>query len=149
MQNTFLQNLSRLSADTSQRLVEKGVFTSENIIAWVVVITGAVLIQLFFPPGTRTISKRTWAENFGSFYRYGFWAVFGMTIPSKYLREYRCPNCNKLLAKGKLSHKDDVLEVKCRGCSTIHMFRGEDADIIEKRSVLLREGKIPDPELAK
>jgi len=148
MQNT-LRNLVKSSKDAGQGLVESGIFANENIITGAIIIFGALLIQFFFPPGTRSISRKTWSENFGNFYHYGFWSILGLNIDPKYLREYRCPNCDKLLAKGSLRHKDDVLEVKCRGCSAIHMFRGEDADIIEKRSVLLREGKIPDPELAK
>lgn len=67
-------------------------------------------------------------------------------IDPKYLREYRCPSCNKLLAKGVLADKDSVLEVKCRGCSTICLFKGEDAEIVKKRSELLKTGVIPDTE---
>lgn len=108
---------------------------------------GVLLIQLFFPKGTRTISRRLFLDNFQHLLG-GVTAIPGFVagIDSKYLREYRCPTCHKLLAKGYLFHKDDVLEVKCRGCSTIHLFKGEDAEIIEKRSELLKKGLIPDTE---
>ncbi|MBI2003534.1 MAG: Com family DNA-binding transcriptional regulator [Parcubacteria group bacterium] len=86
-------------------------------------------------------------ENF-SFLQDGLIMLPGLAagIDNKYLREYRCPSCHKLLAKGQLNHRDDILEVKCRGCSTICLFKGEDAEIIEKRSGLLRQGLIPDPD---
>lgn len=108
---------------------------------------GVLLIQLFFPKGTRTISRRLFIENFHHLQN-GLMAIPGFVagIDSKYLREYRCPTCHKLLAKGYLFHKDDVLEVKCRGCSTICLFKGEDAEIIQKRSELLKQGLIPDTE---
>lgn len=110
------------------------------------VFAGVLLIQLFFPKGTRTISRRLFIENFHLYN--GFLAIPGLAlgIDSKYLREYRCPTCHKLLAKGYLFHKEDVLEVKCRGCATICLFKGADAEIIEKRSELLKQGLIPDSE---
>lgn len=65
------------------------------------------------------------------------------SLDKKYLKEYRCPTCNKLLAKGSMSSHDDLLEVKCRGCSTICLFRGEHAEIVKERSRLIKEGIIP------
>ncbi len=62
------------------------------------------------------------------------------------LREYRCKICNKLLCKGRLSDRNSELEVKCRGCHNICVFCGPDAEIIKERSVLIRQGLIPDPE---
>ena len=108
----------------------------------------AVFIQLFFPPGTRTISRRTWIENFDSLFKGNFWAGLILMITPQHLKEYRCPECNKLLAKGSLRHKDDVLEVKCRGCSGVYLFRGENAEIIEKRSDLPEEELIPNPKIS-
>lgn len=120
----------------------------DSILIGGLIILGAVFIQIFFPPGTRTISRRTWIENFHNLPR--IWSILGsISISPKYLKVYRCPSCHKLLAKGHLMHKDDILEVKCRGCSTICLFKGEDADILEKRSELLKEGLIPDPDLQK
>lgn len=111
------------------------------------VLAGVLFIQLFFPKGTRTISRRLFIENF----HYGHNGLiafpwFVAELDKKYLREYRCPSCRKLLAKGYLIHKDDMLEVKCRGCSTICFFQGEDAEIIEKRSIFFKKGLIPDPD---
>lgn len=143
-----LQRTIRTSINNTQ-LFNGDTFNAEHLFIGVAVLSVAVLIQMFFPPGTRTISRKTWMENFGSIFKSGFWGMLASTIPSKYLKEYRCPSCNKLLAKGNLTHKDDVLEVKCRGCSGVYLFRGEDADIIEKRSEFLKEGLIPDPDLAK
>lgn len=147
MLNT-LQKTTNIGTNATQRLGDEILKNTDNILIGGVVIFGAVLIQIFFPPGTRTISRRTWMENFGNLLKHGFWGILS-TIPAKYLKEYRCPACNKLLAKGNLIHKDDVLEVKCRGCSGVYLFRGEDAEIIEKRSELLKKGLIPDPEPAK
>lgn len=70
-------------------------------------------------------------------------------VDKKYLKEYRCPACKKLLAKGTLSSNEDLLEVKCRGCSTICIFKGEDAEIVKERSRLLKKGIIPDSDLKK
>ena len=67
-----------------------------------------------------------------------------MTIDTKYLIEYRCPVCRKLLCKGLLTDKLSLLEVKCRGCGRICQFSGEDADIVKTRSVLIAQGLIPD-----
>lgn len=67
-------------------------------------------------------------------------------VDRKYLREYRCPSCNKLLSKGFLRDKQSFLEVKCRGCGHLATFQGEDKEIIEVRSELLQEGSIPDTE---
>lgn len=114
----------------------------------IAILGGVVLIQLFFPKGTRTISRRLFIENAHNL-QSGLLTIPGFIagLDTKYLREYRCPTCRKLLAKGMLSHKDDILEVKCRGCSTVCLFSGEDAEIIEKRSVLLQQGLVPDTDL--
>jgi phage FluMu protein Com len=65
-------------------------------------------------------------------------------VDSKYLNEYRCPQCHKLLCKGFLNDQQSVLEVKCRGCGQICQFIGEDAHIISQRSILIKQGLIPD-----
>jgi phage FluMu protein Com len=65
-----------------------------------------------------------------------------VAINPKYLREYRCPSCHKLLAKGTMYDDNSVLEVKCRGCHTVCIFHGEDAEIIKKRAQLIKEGKL-------
>ncbi len=65
-------------------------------------------------------------------------------VDPRYLREYRCPDCNKLLCKGVLHHKDSALEVKCRNCKKICWSTGADAEIVQGRSVLVRQGLIPD-----
>ncbi len=65
-------------------------------------------------------------------------------IDLKSLPEYRCPDCNKLLCKGFLQGAQSALEVKCRGCGRICLFRGKDAEIIMQRSALIRQGLIPD-----
>lgn len=62
------------------------------------------------------------------------------------LQEYHCKTCGKLLCKGNLTDKENILEVKCRGCHEISTFTGSDADIIKQRSVLIRQGLIPDSE---
>src|SRR3989344_2491678 len=113
------------------------------------ILAGVLLIQLFFPKGTRTISRRMFLDNLYSLQN-SLFAIPGLAlgIDKKYLREYRCQTCQKLLAKGQLKHKEDVLEVKCRGCSNICLFSGEDAEIIKKRSVLLKQGLIPDTEVS-
>jgi phage FluMu protein Com len=67
-------------------------------------------------------------------------------IDPKLLKEYRCPVCHKLLGKGHLTHKDDYLEVKCRGCKSICLLSGEHAKILETRAKLLKKGLIPDTE---
>lgn len=64
----------------------------------------------------------------------------------KYLREYHCKSCDKLLCKGVLNDKESCLEVKCRKCHTVSVFTGLDSEIIKKRSVLITQGLIPDPE---
>jgi phage FluMu protein Com len=64
------------------------------------------------------------------------------------LKEYHCKVCGKLLCKGNLVDKDSLLEVKCRGCHTVSVFQGPDAEIIRKRSVLIKAGLIPDPEIS-
>ena len=69
-------------------------------------------------------------------------------MDSKYLTEYRCAECNKLLCKGFLKDSESQLEVKCRGCGRIQAFFGEDAHIVKKRSVLIRQGLIPDTDAA-
>jgi phage FluMu protein Com len=66
------------------------------------------------------------------------------TIDPKYLTEYRCPDCHKLLCKGMLSGSENILEVKCRGCGRICQFQGDDANIVMHRSVLIKHGLIPD-----
>ena len=66
------------------------------------------------------------------------------TINPKLLVEYRCHECNKLLCKGFLTGKENVLEVKCRGCGRMCLFYGEDAEIVKQRSVLIKQGLIPD-----
>ncbi len=65
-------------------------------------------------------------------------------MSAKILTEYRCQNCNKLLCKGILNGQENILEVKCRGCGKICQFTGEDAQIVRHRSVLIRQGLIPD-----
>ena len=64
----------------------------------------------------------------------------------KDLKEYHCQICDKLLCKGILNDKKDVLQVKCRGCHHICFFYGKDADIIKQRSILIKNGGISDPE---
>ena len=66
------------------------------------------------------------------------------TIDPKVLTEYRCHTCHKLLCKGLLSGHENILEVKCRGCGRICQFQGEDAEIVRQRSVLIKQGLIPD-----
>lgn len=68
-------------------------------------------------------------------------------LDSKFLREYRCSNCAKLLCKGTLHGNESVLEVKCRGCGKLCSFYGEDAEIVTHRSVLIKHGLIPDTDL--
>lgn len=63
------------------------------------------------------------------------------------LCEYHCKVCGKLLCKGVLTDKDSFLEVKCRCCKQISHFQGPDAEIIKKRSVLIRQGLIPDTDV--
>lgn len=70
-----------------------------------------------------------------------------MSIDPKFLKEYRCPNCHKLLCKGYLQDSNSVLEVKCRGCARICTFVGEDRVIVKERSVLIRQGLIPDTDV--
>ncbi|OGY48072.1 MAG: hypothetical protein A2840_01900 [Candidatus Buchananbacteria bacterium RIFCSPHIGHO2_01_FULL_47_11b] len=41
-------------------------------------------------------------------------------------KEYRCPDCDKLLFKGLLI--DSEVEIKCRRCRTIKTLKGEPAD---------------------
>jgi len=65
-------------------------------------------------------------------------------IDNKFLKEYRCQDCNKLLCKGYLSGSESALEVKCRGCGRLCVFYGEDAEIVTHRSVLIKHGLIPD-----
>ena len=65
-------------------------------------------------------------------------------VDSKYLTEYRCPACRKLLCKGYLRDDSSVLEVKCRGCGKVVQFTGADAEIVKERSVLITQGLIPD-----
>lgn len=62
------------------------------------------------------------------------------------LKEYRCPRCNKLLCKGHFTCKEDILEVKCRGCGQLSQFLGEDAQTIEIRHELITNGLMADPE---
>lgn len=85
--------------------------------------------------------------NLPAFKYYGLSLPFiAGNIEAKYLREYRCPKCNKLLGKGHLQDKYSFLEIKCRGCSGIYTFSGEDREILKVRSKLLKKGKIPDTE---
>src|SRR3989344_4789676 len=141
------QKTINLWVDGTQRLSGE-IFKIDNIVLGGFVLLVAVFIQLFFPPGTRTISRRTWMENFENILKINFWIPFVSMIYSRNLKEYRCPTCNKLLAKGSLKHKDDVLEVKCRGCSGVYLFKGENAEIIEKRSDLPEEELIPNPKIS-
>lgn len=67
-------------------------------------------------------------------------------VDKKYLREFRCPVDNKLLAKGYLQDSGSILEAKCKGCGTVSYFKGEDKEILITRQELLQEGKIPDTE---
>lgn len=69
-------------------------------------------------------------------------------VERKYLREYRCPTCNRLLSKGFLKDKDSYLEVMCRICKTVQTFTGEDAEIIQVRHDLIKEGIITGHELS-
>lgn len=62
------------------------------------------------------------------------------------LKEFHCGKCSKLLCKGILKDKDNFLEVKCKSCGNVQLFRGPDARIIKKRSELICHGLIPDPE---
>jgi len=39
-------------------------------------------------------------------------------------QEYRCPHCHKLLFKGLLEFSEDAVEVKCRGCGQLNVFKG-------------------------
>jgi len=66
-----------------------------------------------------------------------------MAIDLNSLPEYRCKDCNKLLCKGYLEGAQSALEVKCRGCGRICLFRGKDAEIIMERSALIKQGLIP------
>lgn len=132
MKNTILQQ------------VQQGNFLDNGIFIGLVAVGGVLLIQLLFPPGTRTVSRRYWLDHIYNWQGLPFLGWIGQVIDKKYLREYRCPSCNKLLAKGFLSHKDSVLEVKCRNCATICLFQGEDAEIVEKRAEFLKKGIVPD-----
>ncbi len=76
----------------------------------------------------------------------GLALLAGLSIDKKYLKEYRCPNDNKLLAKGFLKDSGSVLEAKCRSCGQISYFQGEDIDILITRKELLKKGQIPDTE---
>lgn len=67
-------------------------------------------------------------------------------INPRYLKEYRCQVCHKLLCKGLLQDSSSVLEVKCRGCGRICTFVGEDREIVKERSELIAKGLIPDTE---
>lgn len=60
------------------------------------------------------------------------------------LKEYRCQICNKLLCKGFLKDKESELEVKCRGCGTLCIFHGPNAEMLKKRAELMKHGLIPD-----
>ena len=52
----------------------------------------------------------------------------------KELNEYRCKGCNKLLSRGILHCEEDYLEVKCRNCKRVCVYRGRDADQIKAQS---------------
>ena len=65
-------------------------------------------------------------------------------MDKRFLREYRCKICKKLLCKGYLNTSASALEVKCRGCGNICLFYGEDAEIVSKRADLIKQGLIPD-----
>ena len=65
-------------------------------------------------------------------------------MDNKFLREYRCKICKKLLCKGCLHTSNSALEVKCKGCGNICTFYGEDAEIVSKRADLMKKGLIPD-----
>jgi phage FluMu protein Com len=67
-----------------------------------------------------------------------------MELQAKILCEYRCADCHKLLCKGNLTGGNTKVEVKCRGCGKLCTFHGQDALIVSRRSVLIREGLIPD-----
>lgn len=67
-------------------------------------------------------------------------------LDKKYLREYRCPACNKLLGKGFLHDKSSYLEIKCRGCGNMYTFQGEDKEVLTVRHKLLEKGILPDTE---
>lgn len=74
------------------------------------------------------------------------WIGKTINIDKKYLKEYRCPTCNKLLGKGYLNDKDSYLQIKCRGCGNLYMFEGEDREILKVRHKLLKTGDIEDTE---
>lgn len=65
-------------------------------------------------------------------------------MDKKFLREYRCKNCHRLLCKGHLSTVDDALEVKCKSCGRVCFFHGEDAEIVAQRAILIKQGLILD-----
>ncbi len=60
-----------------------------------------------------------------------------VVIDKKYLNEYRCKGCDKLLCKGYLQQVDNYLEVKCRNCKRVCSYGEKDAEIIRVRSVLI------------
>lgn len=78
--------------------------------------------------------------------KFHFLAFGALAVDKKYLKEFRCPNDNKLLAKGFLQDAGSLLEAKCRACGQVSYFQGEDKEIIMTRKELLEEGKIPDTE---
>lgn len=65
-------------------------------------------------------------------------------LDAKILTEYRCQQCNKLLCKGVLTGKENILEVKCKNCGMVCLFQGQDAQIVMHRSMLIKQGLIPD-----
>lgn len=69
-------------------------------------------------------------------------------IDPKYLKEYRCPECNKLLCKGiMLLREGTVLEVKCKNCHVLRTFMGPDIEVLQKRAILIKQGLIPDTDI--
>jgi len=45
----------------------------------------------------------------------------------KFLKEYRCPNCNKLFFKGDLLH--GTIEIKCKNCKQFVTVNGKNCQL--------------------
>lgn len=45
----------------------------------------------------------------------------------KFLKEYRCPNCNKLFFKGDLLH--GTIEIKCKNCKQFVTLNGKNCQL--------------------
>jgi len=46
---------------------------------------------------------------------------------TKFLKEYRCGNCNKLFFKGDLSHC--TIEIKCKNCKQFSTINGKNCQL--------------------